>query len=97
MKARSKKNVQKNTFSVRFEIAEANAQKVCIAGSFNDWQSEPMSKSLNDRSRWTKELSLPPGQHEYLFVVDGKWRPDPSAKEVVSIPFGNVNSLLTVG
>lgn len=96
MKKRTKQ-INKNKTPIRFEFAEPSAQKVGIAGSFNDWQCEPMSKSLNDRSRWIKELSLLPGQHEYLFIVDGEWRPDPNAKEAVPNPFGHVNSLLTVG
>ena len=43
-----------------------------------------------------KELILPPGTYEYLFVADGRWLPDPLAKGAVPNPFGGVNSLLTV-
>jgi 5'-AMP-activated protein kinase regulatory beta subunit len=46
--------------------------------------------------RWFKTLVLPPGTYEYLFVADGKWLRDPSAKGAVPNPFGGVNSVLTV-
>jgi hypothetical protein len=46
--------------------------------------------------RWLKELALPPGTHEYLIVADGKWTPDPSAKETAPNPFGGVNSLARI-
>jgi hypothetical protein len=36
------------------------------------------------------------GRHEYLFVVDGQWLPDPKAKESVQNPFGGRNSVLVV-
>lgn len=46
--------------------------------------------------RWVKELILLPGTYEYLFLVDGQWMPDPSAKETVPNPYGGVNSVVTV-
>jgi hypothetical protein len=32
------------------------------------------------QGRGLKELTLPPGTYEYLFVVDGRWLPDPLAQ-----------------
>ena len=43
-----------------------------------------------------RPLELPEGRHEYLFVVDGQWLPDPNAKESVANPYGGRNSVLTV-
>jgi hypothetical protein len=40
---------------------------------------------------------LAPGTYEYCLVVDGRWMPDPMAKECVANPYGGRNSILTVG
>jgi hypothetical protein len=46
--------------------------------------------------RWAKELTLAPGTYEYLLVVDGRWLPDPNARDFVPNPFGGMNCLITV-
>ncbi len=46
--------------------------------------------------RWLKELVLPPGRYEYLFVADGHWLTDPQAHDTATNPFGGVNSVVTV-
>ena len=46
--------------------------------------------------RWLKELVLPAGRYEYLFVADGEWMPDPQAKETVPNQFGGLNSVIHV-
>jgi hypothetical protein len=45
---------------------------------------------------WTVDLTLAPGAYEYLFVVDGCWRPDPNATETTPNPFGEHNAVLRV-
>ncbi len=79
---------------VHFELAAPHAQSVCIAGSFNDWhpQATPMI-AIND-GRWAKDLMLPPGEHQYRFIVDGEWISDPHAAETVPNAFGTTNTLL---
>ena len=79
---------------IHIEFAHSTASTVAIAGSFNGWRPEPAQ--LVAKGKWAKELMLPPGTYEYLFVADGKWLPDPFAKEAVPNPFGGVNSLLKV-
>jgi len=39
-------------------------------------------------------LWLTRGAHEYMFVVDGQWVPDPSAPSRIPDGFGRTNSLL---
>jgi len=51
--------------------------------------------SLGD-GRWLKELILTPGVYEYRLVVDGEWMSDPRARETVTNPFGESNSVLRV-
>lgn len=49
-----------------------------------------------DGGKWVKELALPPGRYEYLFVVDGVWVADSAAPESVPNPHGGVNSVIVV-
>ena len=67
-----------------------------IAGTFNDWRPEATPMISMGQGRWLKELVLPPGRYEYLFVADGKWVADPLAPAAVANPFGGVNSVMTV-
>jgi hypothetical protein len=81
---------------VRFELVAPEARTVFLAGSFNNWNpsAAPMM-SLHDR-KWAKELWLPFGRYEYLFVVDDGWIPDPGVRDRVPNPFGGRNSVLYV-
>ncbi len=81
---------------VRFEFTDATATAVSVAGTFNNWN--PGAKSMNSSGvgNWWKETSLSPGTYEYCLVVDGKWIPDPLARESVPNPFGGRNSVLVV-
>ena len=82
--------------SVRFEFTHPTAKTVCIAGTFNHWQPEAKILHSSGAGHWWKETALAPGTHEYCFVVDGQWMPDPLAKESVPNPFGGRNSVLKV-
>ena len=78
------------------EYLNESAQMVSVAGTFNDWHPRSLPMIPFGDGRWMKEVSLPPGVHEYCFVVDGKWIADPQAKESVANPFGGVNSVLRI-
>jgi hypothetical protein len=39
---------------------------------------------------------LPPGRHEYKFVVDGQWLPDPNAQANAFNAYGTLNSVVEV-
>ena len=81
---------------IRIEFHDEHAQQVSLAGTFNDWRPDATSMLALGEGRWVKELMLPPGRYEYLFVVDGEWRPDPAAAEQVFNAFGTRNSVLEV-
>ena len=81
---------------ISLELFKPEAKKVCVAGSFNNWRPESLPLKPAGNGRWVGDLSVKPGRHEYLFVVDGQWLPDPNAKEVVQNPFGGTNSVLVV-
>ena len=84
----------KNVISL--ELVKPEAKSVSVAGSFNEWKPEKTPLVSLGNGRWKGDLNVKPGRHEYLFVVDGQWLPDPNAKESVANPFGGTNSVLIV-
>ena len=78
------------------ELLHPGAKSVCVAGSFNHWKPEAMPLLDRGNGKWVGALALPPGRHEYLFVVDGQWLPDPKAIESVENPFGGRNSVVVI-
>lgn len=78
------------------EVHLPEAKEVFIGGSFNQWQIVSGAMRAMGEGWWSYELLLPPGKHEYRFVVDGKWVSDPFASEHVRNPHGTFNSTLIV-
>eukprot|EP01102_Stenamoeba_stenopodia_P012753 TRINITY_DN4056_c0_g1_i1.p1 TRINITY_DN4056_c0_g1~~TRINITY_DN4056_c0_g1_i1.p1 ORF type:complete len:262 (-),score=62.72 TRINITY_DN4056_c0_g1_i1:123-908(-) len=72
---------------------KGGGKEVFITGSFNGWKEKiPLSKSEHD---FTIIQNLPPGVHQYKFIVDGKWRhatDQPIATDVA----GNINNCIEV-
>lgn len=81
---------------VCLRLVHPTAQEVCIAGSFNDWHPDSAPMIRLNEGEWAKEVSLPPGRHEYRFVVDGQWADDPAATETAPNPFGGLNAVVEV-
>ena len=81
---------------VRFSVDAPNAQKVFLAGDFTDWEknARPMRRSKAGGS-FVATVTLPKGRHEYKFIVDGSWHPDPKAQSVQN-RFGTHNSVVKV-
>ena len=79
-------------FSARFE----DAQKVLIAGDFNNWTpiSTPMQRSPD--GRWQMRLPLPKGRYRYRLVVDGRWMTDPNNTCVETNQYGELNNVVEV-
>lgn len=81
---------------ISLELIKPGAKNVSVAGSFNGWKPETTPLMERGHGRWVGDVTIKPGRHEYLFVVDGQWLPDPNAKESVQNPFGGKNSVLIV-
>lgn len=82
---------------VVFEFEDADAVKVAIVGSFNDWNKDknPMHK---ENGIWKCTLNLKPGKHEYQFVVnDTDWVVDPKSGTAVNNKYEGKNSIIEVG
>lgn len=82
---------------VRFHIRTAPGSKVFVAGSFNDW--DPTNRRLRDketRGLFRTSMLLPPGRHEYKFVVNRTWLLDLENPEQTPNGHDSFNSVLTV-
>jgi Glycogen recognition site of AMP-activated protein kinase len=82
--------------TISLEFIKPGAKQVAVAGDFNDWKPERSPLVQIGNGRWVGDLAVKPGRHEYLFVVDGQWLPDPNARENVQNPYGGRNSVLIV-
>jgi Glycogen recognition site of AMP-activated protein kinase len=80
-----------------FVFVAPRASKVSLVGDFNDWDDTkaPLVRVPNS-GLWRVTLPLPAGRHEYQFVVDGAWLPDPSAPVAGDDGFGRTNSVRIV-
>lgn len=81
---------------VTFVIANAHANRVALSGEFNHWSADATLMSRDPDGTWRITLALPPGRHQYKFVVDGHWMADPNAPEQVADGHGATNSLIEV-
>jgi len=77
-----------------FVLDAGSARQVCLVGDFNRWTvcATPLEREAD--GRWHVTYTLPPGRHEYMFVVDDEWRTDPDAAIRVDDGFGNQNAVL---
>jgi hypothetical protein len=68
---------QRASGGIHFTYLDPNAKLVSWVGAFNGWNvtATPMTKNA-DRV-WSVVVPLPPGDHEYKFVVDGSYVADP--------------------
>lgn len=57
---------------VAFEYFDSTAHKICLAGTFNNWDADGIEMIPMGDGRWARILLLPPGPHEYRFINDGK-------------------------
>ncbi|MBS1522773.1 MAG: hypothetical protein JST50_17370 [Bacteroidetes bacterium] len=53
-----------------------NAEKVSVAGSFNDWAPNKIFLKKTPDG-WALPMILNPGNYGYKFIVDGRWITDP--------------------
>jgi 1,4-alpha-glucan branching enzyme len=81
---------------ILFTFYAPTAKSVTISGSFNAWDIRKDRLSGPDKSGvWKVVIPLTEGRYEYLFIVDGKWLPDPSVP-AVDDGFGGKNSVVVI-
>lgn len=70
----------------------SNAQKVMLAGSFNNWQPNALAMTKTD-SGWIAEVKLGMGKYWYKFITDGQWIVDKDNNTIENDGEGNDNSV----
>jgi 1,4-alpha-glucan branching enzyme len=85
-----------STPAIEFTLSAPEAKEVFLVGDFNDWNPTEYRLRRYKDGIYKKKLQLKPGRYQYLFRVDGEWRPDPDHSERISNPFGSENSVITV-
>jgi 1,4-alpha-glucan branching enzyme len=79
-----------------FRFTAPGATSVLLAGDFTHWQQSPVSMKKGKDGVWMAAVELPPGKHNYRFIVDGEWRDDPECTVRVPNPFGSQNMVRQV-
>jgi hypothetical protein len=78
----------------RVSIRASDADRVELAGDFNNWK--PILAQRAGNGVWFADLKLPPGEYRYAFRIDGKeWRV-PEGVAAVDDEFGGKSAWLTV-
>ena len=84
------RDAMKVTFTVDFA---KNANRVEVAGDFNDWRPQPLKKLKN--GQYKTALDLEPEQaYQYRYRVDGVWVNDWAADEYIPNGLGQDNSVV---
>ena len=92
-----KKSVSKKAKKVRFQLTTEPGSQVFVAGTFNAWDAtkHPLS-ATPDSVLHQATLEIPPGRHEYKFVVNGEWRMDPECTDWAPNGHGSLNNVLMI-
>lgn len=90
-KKRNSKDTVDFTFICRIK---PEAKKVFIAGDFNNWNPES-DRMTRRNGTFRKRVKLAKGDHQYKFIIDGEWCPDPAATQIDNA-MGSVNSLVHI-
>ncbi|THD69773.1 alpha-amlyase [Robertkochia marina] len=82
--------------SFKLDDQEKKYREVMLKGAFNGWVPERSVMEYQDGA-WHYKAVFYPGNHQYLFVVDGQEMTDPDNPIKQSNGFGGFNSILEVG
>lgn len=95
LKGPSVKELPDGQLEVTFRYGGLPGRRVAVAGSFNGWsQDQHVLRDLGG-GRYELVVTLPKGEHEYKFVLDGtRWELDPHNPSRKDDGKGNTNSLV---
>ncbi|MBI5593725.1 MAG: hypothetical protein HY881_25005 [Deltaproteobacteria bacterium] len=91
-----KKSDSNKKKSVEFRLQAEPGKNIFVAGTFNNWNPIKMKQTDKGGGLYTITFHLPPGSHEYKFVVDDDWQIDSKNPETVQNAFGSMNSIVTL-
>lgn len=81
---------------VRFLASFPRAREVRVTGTFTDWSQQGVPLYRREDGHWECIVPIDAGDHEYRYIVDETWLPDPHNKKLTTNEFGGSNSLLLV-
>jgi 1,4-alpha-glucan branching enzyme len=84
------------TTKIQFVFPATEAEKVSLAGDFNNWDTLANPAKKDKKGIWQVTVNLKPGRYEYRYFVDEKWEKDPSCTECVPNDFGSMNCVRIV-
>jgi glycosidase len=71
------------------------ANEIKAKGEFNAWNAQSSAFTKTEKG-FTYSMALPPGNYQYLFVIDGKEKRDPSNKDSIDNGMGGWNSVIRI-
>ena len=81
---------------ITFKYYAPEAEAVALVGTFNGWNYEANPLKRNKEGNWSTVVSLFPGNYEYRFIVDGRWKDDPACEIRHLNLYGGYNCVLYV-
>lgn len=83
---------------MRFTYLAPTANTVYVVGSFNGWVKGATSMKREGKTGvWLAEVMIRPGEHTFMYLVDGKeWVVPPLAEDFVIDGFGQINGVVIV-
>jgi len=85
---------------ISFKFHAPGAKSVCLAGTFNGWNTSSHPLRQDKRSRiqgmWQRVFYLESGVYEYRFIVDDRGHDDPRITEPWTNEFGSFNCVIWV-
>lgn len=81
---------------ISFSLSAPDARNVKLAADFTGWEDDAREMKRQANGSWKATVTVPPGQHEYRFIVDGQWADDPRCDDRKPNPFGGENCLRVV-
>lgn len=73
---------------VDFVFFRPDAQRVFLAGDFNDWREDELVMARAIDGHWTARMRLPAGEFKFRYCADGAWYTDYAAFGVEPGRFG---------
>jgi len=90
------KAVNADLRDVEFMAEAEEGSRVFLAGSFNQWDPSAIPMKHNGDHTFVTTLELPPGRHEYKFVINNAWHIDEQCPLWIQNDQGSLNSVIEV-
>ena len=81
---------------IKFKLKAAEGCNVYLVGSFNNWDPQAVALKHNGDGLYSTSIVLPPGRHEYKFLVNDIWWIDEECPHCVPNAFGSFNNVIEV-